>query len=293
MVCCTQYTIFGFEPTKFTRACADDMIGKNGAILLNEPVSQPKFIPVPWTARQTFNGVFFTVLPLLALDVGLGLFSTGTPAHTKPLSVQLDWTNAIVTFVLSALLEGAFLLAPYYYAQVTRRHSVLPINRSIPALLGFRRFNVVRSLLLVIMLFLFVLVINEVYQFIITTLHLHLQTNDQVVLDRSKSAPITTYATLLVAATVAPFCEEVFFRSFVFMGLRNGMPLVGAIVFSSLIFAVAHGDIALFPVLFFIGLALAVLRWQTDSIWPGMILHALNNGLSAILIVLAIHGVPL
>lgn len=268
------------------------MIGKNGAISLNEPVSQPKFIPVPWTDKQTFNGVFFTVIPLLALDVGLSFLNTGSTTVTKPLSLQLDWVNAIVTFVLSALLEGAFLIAPYCYARITRGRSMLTEIRSIPSLLGFRRFNIVRSLLLVIVLFLFVLVINEVYQFFITIFHLNLQTNDQVVLDRGKSAPITTYATLLVAVIVAPFCEEVFFRSFVFMGLRNGMPLLWAIVFSALIFGVAHADIASFPVLFFIGLALAVVRWQTDSIWPGMILHALNNGLSALLIVLAMHGLP-
>jgi membrane protease YdiL (CAAX protease family) len=260
-------------------------------IALNEPVSEPQSFPVPWTDKQTFTGVFWTVIPLLALDFGLSFLNTGGSTVTKPLSVPLDWVNAIVTFVLSVLLEGAFLIAPYYYARIMRGRSLLTETRSILSLLGFRRFNVVRSLLLVIALFLFVLVINEVYQFVITALHLNLQTNDQVVLDRGKTAPVTTYATLLVAAVVAPFCEEVFFRSFVFMGLRNGMSLVWAIVFSALIFGVAHGDIASFPVLFFIGLALAVVRWQTDSIWPGMILHALNNGLSALLIVLAMHGV--
>jgi membrane protease YdiL (CAAX protease family) len=265
---------------------------------LNEPVlqetpPQPKFIPVPWTDRQALYGVFFTIIPLLLLDVALSLLNSGGIASTKPLSPQLDWTNAVITFVLSTLLEGAFLIAPYLYARSTREHDGAVEKRSIPALLGFRRFQVWRALLLVIVLFVFVLIINDVYQAIITTFHLHLQTNDQVVLDRGKTAPITIYATLIVATFVAPFCEEVFFRSFVFMGLRNGMPLVLAIIFSALIFAVAHGDIASFPILFFIGLALAVLRWQTDSIWPGMLLHFLNNGLSALLIVLAIHGIQL
>jgi membrane protease YdiL (CAAX protease family) len=59
---------------------------------------------------------------------------------------------------------------------------------------------------------------------------------------------------------------------------------------SALIFAAAHFDPASFPVLFFIGLALAIARWRTRSIWPGIILHLLNNGLSAVLVVLALHG---
>src|SRR5258708_21288540 len=102
----------------------------------------------------------------------------------------------------------------------------------------------------------------------ITALHLHVRTNDQVILENSRIAPITTYATLLVSVLIAPFCEEVFFRSFVFCGLLRGMSLVWSIIFSALIFGVAHADPASFAVLFFIGIALAYLRWRTHSIWP-------------------------
>jgi len=82
----------------------------------------------------------------------------------------------------------------------------------------------------------------------------------------------------------------VFFRGFVFPGLRRAMPVGWAIVLSSLLFAVAHADPGSFAVLFIIGLALAFLRWRTGSIWPGMILHMLNNGIGAVSIILVMQG---
>ena len=148
-----------------------------------------------------------------------------------------------------------------------------------------------RSLLLVVLLLLAILAVDNFYQYVITVWHLNLQTNDQVLLNHSKIAPISTYATLLAAVFVAPFCEEVFFRGFLFPGLCRSMPVGWATILSSLLFAIAHADLGSFAVLFIIGLALAFLRWRTNSLWPGIILHLINNGLGALLIVLVMHGV--
>ncbi|MFL5707338.1 MAG: type II CAAX prenyl endopeptidase Rce1 family protein [Ktedonobacteraceae bacterium] len=40
-----------------------------------------------------------------------------------------------------------------------------------------------------------------------------------------------------------------------------------------------------------IGLALAFLRWRTNSIWPGILLHMLNNSLGAFTIILVMNGI--
>jgi membrane protease YdiL (CAAX protease family) len=144
---------------------------------------------------------------------------------------------------------------------------------------------------LVVILFIAILAIDNLYQYVITVLHLNLQTNDQVLLQRSKIAPISTYARILAAVFVAPFCEEIFFRGFVFPGLCEAMPAGWAIVSSSLLFALAHADLGSFAVLFIIGLALAFLRWRTKSLWPSIFLHFLNNGLGALLIILVMQGI--
>jgi membrane protease YdiL (CAAX protease family) len=244
---------------------------------------------VPWTLQQTFLGVLLTLVPWIALALGLtGLNSQSV--HPARLTPQLDLANAILVFIFSSLIEGAFLIAPFAFAWRALRGASHILRQACYAL-GLRRFAIGRTLAWIVLLFVVIYVVNDAYQSIILALHLNLQTNDQVILQNAKYAPLTTYATLVASVLVAPFCEEVFFRGFVFMGLLRGMPLVLAVVLSSLIFAVAHADPGSFVVLFIIGLALAYLRWRTRSLWPGIILHILNNAIGALLIVLTMQGV--
>ncbi len=242
----------------------------------------------PWTTQQTFFGTLITLIPWIVVTLILSTLN-GSVNVTKPLSAQADLTGAIVTIIFSALIEGAFLIAPFYYANAAYR-SITPHLRLALHALGFRRFRQGNALFWVFILMIVIFGINTLYSYLITVLHLNVQTNDQLLLQQSKVAPISTYATLFVAVIIAPFCEEVFFRGFVFPGLRHGMSLGWAIIISSLLFGVAHADPGSFPVLFVIGLALAFLRWRTQSIWPCMILHMLNNGIAALAIVLTMQG---
>ena len=254
-----------------------------------QPDTNPSEDIAPWTTQQTFFGTLITLIPWIILTLILS-YLNGSVKVTAPISAQADLTGAIVTIVFSSLIEGAFLIAPFYYANAAYR-SITPHLRLALHALGFRRFRLGSALFWIIVLMIVIFGINALYSDLITTLHLNVQTNDQLLLEQSKVAPLSTYATLLAAVFIAPFCEEVFFRGFVFPGLRNGMSLVWAIIISSLLFGVAHGDPGSFPVLFVIGLALAFLRWRTQSIWPGMILHMLNNGIAALAIVLTMQGV--
>lgn len=249
---------------------------------------EQKFDTAPWTIRQTFLGILFTLVPWIVLALGLSTINARAP-RAKPLPPQLDLSNAIIVFIFSALIEGAFLIAPFYFARRTARAAIPP--ESAGHALGLRKFAVWRALLWVVLLFAAVVVINVLYQDLIVNFHLPIQTNDQLILEQAKNEPLTVYATLLASVLVAPFCEEIFFRGFVFMGLLRGMSLVWAVIFSALIFAVAHADPGSFLVLFCIGLVLAFLRWRTRSLWPGIMLHLLNNGIGALYIVLAMHGI--
>jgi len=244
---------------------------------------------VPWSTQQAFTGVVATLVPWVILALALSNLNT-RPAATRPLSTSEDLTSAIITFFIASLIEGAFLIAPFIYATRPFR-GLADRGRQALRVLGFRRFSVIHALSWVIALFVAIILLNALYQNVITTFHLNLQTNDQVILRESKIAPLTTYATLLASVLVAPLCEEIFFRGFVFAGLLRSMPVWLAVVMSALIFAVAHADPGSFLVLFFIGLGLAFLRWYTKSLWPGILLHVLNNAIGAILIVLAMHGV--
>jgi len=91
-------------------------------------------------------------------------------------------------------------------------------------------------------------------------------------------------ANFLVVVLAAPIVEELTFRGAGFTLLeRYGRPL--AIVAVGLLFGLAHGLVDALPLLAAFGMGLAYLRARTASVYPGMLLHALFNGVTLIVAV--------
>lgn len=80
------------------------------------------------------------------------------------------------------------------------------------------------------------------------------------------------------AVIVAPLCEEVVFRGYIYPTLKkfNGA-WVGALV-SALVFSAAHGSLSALLPLFIFGLVLVFLYEWTGSIWAPIAAHFLFNG---------------
>jgi CAAX protease family protein len=93
----------------------------------------------------------------------------------------------------------------------------------------------------------------------------------------------------LLIIVAAPISEEIFFRGFIFGGLRKRLPFVGAALIAAAIFGLFHytgaGSIAVVPQLAFLGFALCWVYEETGSIYPTMAIHALNNAVAFVLLV--------
>jgi hypothetical protein len=79
----------------------------------------------------------------------------------------------------------------------------------------------------------------------------------------------------------APLAEELMFRGLGYSLLERYGPWI-AIVGSSLAWALAHGLVEAFPLIFALGIGLGFLRRVTGSIVPGMLLHATFNGIALV-----------
>ncbi len=93
---------------------------------------------------------------------------------------------------------------------------------------------------------------------------------------------------ILLAAVLTPLWEEVLFRGALLNGflLRFG-PFV-AIMLSAAVFASAHLAVLTFPYLFCLGIALALLRRFHQNLWASVVLHAVNNGIVALVALAAL-----
>ena len=93
----------------------------------------------------------------------------------------------------------------------------------------------------------------------------------------------TAVGFLMVPMVIAaPISEEVCFRGFLFGGLRERWPRIVAALLSGLIFGGLHATtgVSAVPPLIVFGFILALLYEKTGSIWPGILLHMLNNSVA-------------
>lgn len=89
------------------------------------------------------------------------------------------------------------------------------------------------------------------------------------------------YTTAFVAlVVVAPLAEEALVRGYLYGKLRVHVPAYVAILATSLLFAVAHGQWNVAIDTFVLGVILAGLREITGSIWAGIVLHMIKNAIA-------------
>ncbi len=91
---------------------------------------------------------------------------------------------------------------------------------------------------------------------------------------------------VLVIALVAPVTEELFFRGFVFAGLRSRWSLWPSAIAVGLIFGIVHAPTGLTAVvpLAGLGVALCWLYDRTGSLWPCVTAHVINNCLALLVV---------
>ncbi|MFM9149381.1 MAG: lysostaphin resistance A-like protein, partial [Solirubrobacterales bacterium] len=89
---------------------------------------------------------------------------------------------------------------------------------------------------------------------------------------------------ILLIVFLAPFAEEIAFRGLLFGGLRRRLPMIPAALIGGLFFGLLHFSTgwSAVPVLIFLGTLFAILYEKTGSLWPPIILHAINNGFAMV-----------
>ncbi len=97
---------------------------------------------------------------------------------------------------------------------------------------------------------------------------------------------------MLAIVFVAPIFEELIMRGWFYGKIRNKLGAVASTIIVSLVFAVLHGQWNVGVSVFILSLVLCALREITGTIWSGMLLHILSNGI-AFYIVYVMGGLAL
>lgn len=88
---------------------------------------------------------------------------------------------------------------------------------------------------------------------------------------------LLAFLTLVVAAPVA---EEILFRGYLYGKLRKNAPMWLSSLVTSILFGAIHGQWNVAVDVFALSMVLCALREVTGSIWAGILLHMLKNGIA-------------
>jgi hypothetical protein len=93
------------------------------------------------------------------------------------------------------------------------------------------------------------------------------------------------------ASIAAPFFEELIFRGFLLTSLTRYLPVWGAIVVSSLVFALAHLSLSEVLPLTILGIVLGFVYTRSRNLLSSMLVHSLwNSGTLLTLFILGSGG---
>ena len=240
------------------------------------PLPSRGSIPPP---QQRLPGTEDTALPierrLTAKQGGIGLlvaivatflFATVVAVAFAAFGTTDTNDNHAFQFIATFGGDTALVLAAYFMAA--------QLGRPTPATFGFRPFQPSAYGWVAIAFFSYLL-LAALYTVLVNPPNEDLP--EQLGADESMLLAVVTGVFVVI---VAPFAEELFFRGFLYQALRNSWGTVLGVIGSGLIFGLIHFEPDKLVPLWILGMILAMLFEKTGSIWPCIMLHAINNSLA-------------
>jgi len=236
------------------------------------PARPAVFPNAPWGVGEAF--VIFFASMAIAATVGLVL-SQALNISTASLS------SRIVYIFISSIVLYSFLLAGTFYSVVVRHKSTL-------SAIGIKLEGMGKSLTwgvgLGVPLFIGALGLAYISQLITgpTTSNSPISRS----MNQVATAGVSTGFVFLLVFTLvvlAPVCEEIFFRGYLYPALRNRMDMQPAMILNGILFAAAHFELVGFLPRMLLGYGLCYMYDRNRNLAASMLGHALYNALLIVL----------
>jgi membrane protease YdiL (CAAX protease family) len=180
--------------------------------------------------------------------------------------------NASILFILGGL---AFIIVPIFYVRMRDYKAAELFRLNIPP--G-------EVLLLSIPLGLSIGVITDeidrIIQIFLPTPEIFLKYLESLRAD----TPLDWIFLFLGVVIIAAISEEILFRGFLQVSLEKKGDITRAVILSSVTWTIIHVNPYWAIQIFITGVIIGFLAWRTNSVFPSMIVHAVNNSISLLFI---------
>lgn len=224
------------------------------------------------------------LLTALIVTIIFQLFITGTAALFEGKTVLKN--PPPVVSLLGALVQNvAFILVALSFTRLT-------VGRFQRGLFGLKRPDFGRALLAVcffgFIMFMLAFSLSVVGKLLGQTPE---NTDRNLLNDLGvQSGTLTLVGATFAVCVAAPIAEEFFFRGYFFQALSSKMHFAFAAFITALVFGVLHipnfkdagtwQAFSGFYLLTILGFSLCILTWFTKSLYPAIVVHAINNCLA-------------
>lgn len=226
---------------------------------------QPPSGRVDWTPRDVLFGVFWFI----------GLFVAGQIAILPPAIIWGVKSGQlyVAAFAIGTVVELALVFVAAHFTFQRYGGSWERLGVRMPA----------RSTLLwAVAAFFGALAVSTVYTVIINVFNLDFLKTDcaeQIPKKVRDERALLAFASFTVVA-VAPFCEELFFRGFLFTGLSRRWGVAAGVIVSGSLFGAAHLLPQSFVPIAGVGMVFAYCYYRSRNILSTMLAHVGFNSLS-------------
>jgi membrane protease YdiL (CAAX protease family) len=239
------------------------------------PVAAP-VKPGLWSAWATFglsvaifsiNGVAQTIVMLIfAVRQAIGGYSLSDPAGIQSFLQDLI-TNGQMLSLAIIVSAVAGIAMTVLFIKIRKGFSVAEY-------LGLKAINL-KTVLVLVVIFLVMLGLSLGFGMLVNS------TQESDIFSegyRNTPWPLVFWLAIVV---FGPVYEEILFRGFLFVGLRqSALGTAGTIVVTGLVFALLHAaqyGAAVIAQIFILGIVFGVVRWKSGSLWSTIFLHGLWN----------------
>ncbi len=225
--------------------------------------TKPKDDGVPWDTRKAWQGVIGVIVLFFVFIVIVAAFQAFLP------SPLLLGVSSILLYV--AILGLVYLL----------------IGGRIDAL-AFKKFPFFKAAGYSILFFVAVIIFEVIWVQFLRIVGITPPDSAAPIIEMYGSTALAFVVIFILTVLVAPFVEEVFFRSFLYQAFRKRYGVTAGILISAIVFGFFHFSfLAALPVFILIGIFLGYIFEKFHSVYPAIMLHALNNFVFFVILVVS------
>lgn len=220
-------------------------------------------LAVPWGIKEALLFMLgWTVLPSVVL---VFLFRSAP--------VALGGDSPLVNLGL-LLLDGAIGLGLIWYFLKQKGAGLRD--------LGLRQFRLWESTLILLATLVFFWVAVTAAYWLVDVLVPSFNPDQEQVNEFTEAmgTPLGRAVSFIALVLIPPVLEEISFRGFLFPAFSHRLGVWGAAIVSSALFGLAHFQFNISVYTLVLGLLLCMMYYKLGSIWPGIALHMINNGLA-------------